>query len=277
MVTVFLLILLSPLIVSAVIVIITYGLAFWIFPGGGSRGPHDTLTRRIVGVVLVLVGETICLTVLIVMIPFRSLRPGPPGRKLGAGRVPVAVLPGYLENVATAFMLQRRLERVLDTPVRVLRPIKYFASLDTLTSDYQRQIEAWIKRTGASQVDLVGHSMGGIIARYFVESGRLRNKIRRVITVGSPHQGTALALLGPGKGARQLRRGSAFLERLNSGPTREEARITGISSTHDNMILPWNCALSPRGDNFIIRYRGHIMLLFSREIIRLITRELSQE
>ena len=53
-------------------------------------------------------------------------------------------------------------------------------------------------------------------------------------------------------------------------------RIVGISSTHDNLVLPWNCALSPRGDNFIIRYRGHLSLIFSREVLRIIVRELRE-
>jgi hypothetical protein len=269
-----LLILFSPWILSAFLVVGSYLLAFWIFPGGGSRGPHDTIAKRVVGFVLVIFGEWLSLAWVFAMTPFKAIRPGPPSRKLPSGRVPVAIVPGLLENVGTLVVLQKRLERSLGVPVRTLRPTKYFNSLESLAQDYLRQIDAWMKRNEVERVDLVSHGMGGLIARYLIESKTALEKVRNLVTIGTPHQGTAIAILGMGRSIRQMKRGSAFLEKLNSGPTLTEVCIIGISSTHDNFILPWNCSLSPRGENFIIRYRGHTMMLFSKEVVRLVTKEL---
>jgi len=271
--TILLVIVLIPVVGAAVVVGITFPLSWWVFPGGGSRGPHDTMTSRVLGVILVVVAEWFATVWMMITVPFRFLRPAAPGRRLAEGRVPVVLLPGFFENAATMVWLHKRLERSLGVPVRTLQPRRYLAGLETLGRDYQAQIESWMRESGASQVDLVGHSMGGLLARALVETGPMAGKVRSVVTIGAPHQGSAIALLGAAlRSMRQMRRGSAYLERLNNAPAPQDVRMVGISSTHDNYVLPWNCALSPRGDNFIIRYRGHLTLILSGEVVRLISR-----
>jgi pimeloyl-ACP methyl ester carboxylesterase len=272
--TLLLVIMLVPLIGSAIVVGVTFLLAWWVFPGGGSRGPHDTLASRVVGLVLVVLAEYLATVWVAVLIPFRFMQPAPTRRRLYPDRVPVVLLPGYLENRLTLWLLKYRLERVLGVPVRALKPVRYFTGLETLAMDYRRQIEAWMQELGAREVDIVGHSMGGLLGRYLAESGQLTDKIRTVVTIAAPHLGSALAVFGLSRSMRQMRRGSAFLEKLNTGTAPGAVRMVGISSTHDNLVLPWNCALSPRGDNFIIRYRGHLTLIMSREVVKLIAREL---
>jgi len=272
--TLLLVIVLVPLIGSAIVVGVTFLLSWWVFPGGGSRGPHDTLASRVIGLVLVVVAEYLATVWLAVMIPFRFMQPAPTRRRLYPDRVPVVLLPCYLGNRLTMWLMKYRLERILGVPVRALKPVRYFTGLETLALDYRRQIEAWMQELGAGEVDIVGHSMGGLLARYLAESGQMAGKIRTVVTIAAPHLGSALAVFGLSRSMRQMRRGSAFLEKLNTGTAPEAVRMVGISSTHDNLVLPWNCALSPRGDNFIIRYRGHLTLIMSREVVRLIAREL---
>lgn len=272
--TLLLVIVLVPLIGSAIFVGVTFLLAWWVFPGGGSRGPHDTLASRVIGLVLVVLAEYLATVWVAVLIPFRFMQPAPTRRRLYPDRVPVVLLPGYLENRLTLWLLKFRLERILGVPVRALKPVRYFTGLETLALDYRRQIEGWMQELGTEEVDIVGHSMGGLLARYLAESGQMTDKIRTVVTIAAPHLGTALSAVGISRSMRQMRRGSAFLEKLNAGTAPGAVRMVGISSTHDNLILPWNCALSPRGDNFIIRYRGHITLIMSREVVKLIAREL---
>lgn len=47
--------------------------------------------------------------------------------------------------------------------------------------------------SGSEKVHIVGHSMGGLVARAYVEQEKTENKADKVITVGSPHQGTLQA------------------------------------------------------------------------------------
>ena len=50
-----------------------------------------------------------------------------------------------------------------------------------------------------TELSIIGHSMGGLVSRYYLESGRFTGHsglkhIRRLITLGTPHRGAALAL-----------------------------------------------------------------------------------
>ena len=61
-------------------------------------------------------------------------------------------------------------------------------------------IDAAVTRYGAnSEISLIAHSMGGLISRYYLESGKFNERrgfgnVRRLITLGTPHTGAARAL-----------------------------------------------------------------------------------
>lgn len=79
--------------------------------------------------------------------------------------------------------------------------------------------------------DLVGHSMGGVIARRLcVEADQL--DIRRVVQIGSPNLGSALANnLGPFWAVRKACGPSVDDLRVISGPLQRDARVAAIAST----------------------------------------------
>jgi triacylglycerol lipase len=275
MTTLILLLVLVPTGSAAVFVFVSCLLSWLVFPGGATYGPQDTFVRHLVGLARVLVMEWLATLWVIAVYPFRFVPSVGPARKLSPGQTPVAVLPGHSENAITMLLLQRRLERALKVPVKAFSPRRYFGRLETLANEFKDQIEAWLQETRSRQVDLIGHSQGGLLARYLAESTAMSDRIRKVITLGSPHQGSALAVIPPGQNARQMRRGSGFLERLNASRPPKGIQWVGICSTHDNLVLPWHCSLSPRGDNYIIRFRGHISLIVSTEVVRLICKEIS--
>jgi hypothetical protein len=74
------------------------------------------------------------------------------------------------------------------------RGIRNFASFPYPPRlDYQRlarhlgrAIEAFCLATGAPEVDVVGHSLGGLVARYLVEM-EPEHRIRRLVTLGAPY------------------------------------------------------------------------------------------
>jgi pimeloyl-ACP methyl ester carboxylesterase len=61
-------------------------------------------------------------------------------------------------------------------------------------------IDTAVTRHGADvEISLVAHSMGGLVARYYLESGQFKDqpgfgRVRRLLTLGTPHNGAALAL-----------------------------------------------------------------------------------
>ncbi len=272
--TLLLLVLFSPFLMAGALVLLTSPFAWFVFPGGGTRGPHDTLAGRLLGNVLSLLMEWVSGAWVVLSFMFGFLVGSASAPSVLRGRRLVVLLPGYMENALTLRYLHRHLQRRLADPVVALSPVAYWTSLDHLAENYRIRILEWMGHCGATEVVLVGHSMGGLLARMLAEPDALGVKVKVVATLATPHLGSAISWMAPGYNGRQMRRGSAFLEQLNARHQPKGLTCIGICSTHDTYVLPWHCGLSPVGDNFILRYRGHLTLLFSKEVLRIISKTL---
>lgn len=63
-------------------------------------------------------------------------------------------------------------------------------------SDSALQLKTFIDNIGLEQgekVHIVGHSFGGLVARAYLENENSNNRIDKLLTAGTPHQGTVLA------------------------------------------------------------------------------------
>lgn len=102
---------------------------------------------------------------------------------------------------------------------------------------------------GAASVDLVGYSAGGVVARVFVRDDGGASVVRRVLTVGSPHHGTDVAVLAQDlagscpAACEQLATGSDLLRRLDAGDeTPPGPRWTTVRSSFDQVVVPVDSA-----------------------------------
>ena len=126
-------------------------------------------------------------------------------------------------------------------------------------------------------VDVVAHSMGGLVARACVRAGGATSGIGRLITLGTPHQGSlAFAWLGLDPMLGQMRPGSPFLDRL-CGDDRVPAVAECISiySADDALVLPPAAAYWPGAFNIEVRGIGHMSLLFARRVYDLVRENLA--
>ncbi|RZT11334.1 PGAP1-like protein [Duganella sp. CF402] len=138
------------------------------------------------------------------------------------------------------------------------------ASID----DFVPQVRAAVQRlraaTGSAQVIIVGHSMGGLVARAYLRACAQRGDeahVARVITLGTPHHGTALAHFGPGSNAAQMRRDSAWLAALAASEANTQRMlISSIYSVHDNIIAPQDSSELPGARNLVFGAIGHVAL-----------------
>lgn len=109
-------------------------------------------------------------------------------------------------------------------------------------------------------VDLVGHSMGGLIAIYMLKGLDRGRHIRQVITLGTPHRGTPAAMAGV----------------LPPHPTPPGSQIVSIHADGDALV-PERCSRLPRRPgqyNAKVRNTDHIALLYSTPTFELVTRGL---
>jgi pimeloyl-ACP methyl ester carboxylesterase len=126
-------------------------------------------------------------------------------------------------------------------------------------------------------IHLVGHSLGGLVARYYVQVEPRDSRVVQTISLASPFQGTTIARFLPRAIASDIEPGSELLGRVAaSWHQAPSVPHTSIVATHDHLVRPSWSAASPHGEVVILLARGHNTLLFdplaSQHVVRCISR-----
>jgi pimeloyl-ACP methyl ester carboxylesterase len=209
-----------------------------------------------------------------VLLPWERfvLRADPPA--LPAAKPAIVMVHGYLANRGCFRTLVRNLEAGGAGPIFTPNLCSWLAPIERFEAELAASIEAISASTGRKVV-LVAHSMGGLGCRaYLARHGDAH--VERVITIASPHHGTALASFGFGENARQMRRHSGFLRALAhaEGGHGPGVPFTSIYSTHDNLVAPQETSLLPWGRNVALGGVGHVDVLGSPALAGLILADL---
>jgi len=152
--------------------------------------------------------------------------------------------------------------------------------------EYVPLIEAAIDRmfreTGQRRVVIVAHSMGGLAARAYLRVHGAE-RIARIITLGTPHHGTALARFGIGLNTAQMRwiaggqegRCSEWLRELAARENQAVRRLfVSLYSHHDNIIAPQTSSRLPGAKNIAFRGIGHVALASHPAVQAQVVREI---
>jgi triacylglycerol esterase/lipase EstA (alpha/beta hydrolase family) len=180
-------------------------------------------------------------------------------------RLPVLLIHGYFCNRAVWRPMARRLSaRGHAVDAVDLEPP--FASIDAYAPRIAGAVDALRARTGAPQVALVCHSMGGLAARAYLR--RFGDaSVACVVTLGTPHRGTLHASLGQGANARQMRRDSPWLRELaDTEPAGRLARFTVVISWQDNIVAPHGLQTLPGARTVAFSGIGHVTLAYDRRV-----------
>lgn len=162
---------------------------------------------------------------------------------------PVLLVPGYGGN-ATALNQLAVVLRAAGRDASVLRlPGSGTGPLEDQTAVLSAAASAALA-AGASSVDVVGYSAGGVVARLWVAEGGGAGQARRVVTLGAPHHGTQIAalasVLAPNScpaACRELAPDSPLLGRLNRGDETPAGPIwVSIRTTDDQVVTPSSSA-----------------------------------
>jgi triacylglycerol lipase len=160
---------------------------------------------------------------------------------------PVLLVPGYGGSTSGLTVLAGRL-RAQGKDVEVVSlPDNAQGDLAAQARVLATAAKAVISRGGAASVDVVGYSAGGVVARLWLSQDGGAAVARRVVTLGSPQHGTALASLGAlfagqcPTACQQLAPASELLTRLNSGSGHEvpdRPAFISLWSSHDEVVIP---------------------------------------
>lgn len=183
----------------------------------------------------------------------------------GADRPPAVLLHGFVDNRSVFVLLRRSLARHGWRHLECLNYSPLTCDIRTAAELLGRHIEEICARTGRSEVDIVGHSLGGLIARYYVQclGGDLR--VRTLVTLGTPHSGTSVAPLASAHPiVRQMRPGSAVIEELRTPAPGCRTRFVSFWSDLDQLMIPVETACIDHPDliaqNVRVSGIGHLAL-----------------
>jgi triacylglycerol lipase len=114
-------------------------------------------------------------------------------------------------------------------------------------------VDRVLAETGASRVDLVGHSQGGLMPRYYIKELGGDAKVDDLVGLAPSNHGTTNPLAAPAgfgcPACSQQAAGSEFLQELNSGDESPgPVSYTNVVTRYDEVVVPYTSGyLAPAG------------------------------
>ena len=212
-----------------------------------------------------------------------DLAPHQRGLVLGdveAAGTPILLVHGMLDNRAIFAVLRRGLKRRGFGRVFTINYSPLTNDIRSAARDLSGAIEELAARTGYERIHLVGHSLGGLIARYYVQRLDGSQRVHTLVTLGTPHAGTWPAYGIPVQLCRQLRPGSELYAELDLPTPGCRTRFVAYWSDLDQLVIPHANGRMDHPDltirNVHVRGVGHLSLPIQGDVVRDIAQLLSQ-
>ena len=203
-----------------------------------------------------------------------ALPPASRGLLLGdvvAAGTPILLVHGLVDNRSVFTLLRRALRRRGFGQVLTLNYSPFTQDVRSAAARLAELVERTCEATGHERVHVVGHSLGGVVARYYVQRMGGDARVHTLCTLGSPHAGTTAAHLLPSRLVRQLRPGSALLTELAAPAPGCRTRFVAFWSDLDQLIVPKRSARIDHPDlaarNVLLRGVGHMSLPIDGRVV----------
>ena len=181
--------------------------------------------------------------------------------------IKVVLVHGFLDTGWVFRRMKLRLERqgaVCFVPR--LRPNDGRGGLEALAANLKRDIDAAFG--SSARIRIVAFSMGGLVSRHYLQLLGGAGRCEQLLTISSPHHGTATARLYPSKGARDMRPGSAFLRRLHATEaTLRDVELISYRTPMDLMILPATSSVWAPALNLDFPVLLHPLMLSDEDVL----------
>jgi len=196
----------------------------------------------------------------------------------------IVLLPGWAGFRSSLMPLEWRLESRLGDDVFRLAAGFGMGCIREAAEGAGAQIEELANERPGCRIDVIGHSMGGLIAAYLLKRLEPGRHLRSVITLGTPHRGSPAALVMQRFAGRfspalaQMMPDSDFLKELARAPVPPDCQLISIAAANDTLVPPLYAQLPrrPRQSNRRLAGVSHLGLLNSNEVVDEITRMLER-
>lgn len=186
-----------------------------------------------------------------------------------ASSVPVLLVHGIGDNRSIFGVLARVLRRrgygvVHAVNFSLLTPL--VGDIREAAAELAHHVERLRVRTGSDTVHVIGHSLGGVIARYYVQCLGGDAVVDTLVTLGSAHHGSRLAdVLPPTTLIRQLKPGSDLVAELARPAPDCRTRFLSVWSRQDPTMIPRSSARLDHPDldveHLELAHVGHLSLV----------------
>ena len=256
---------LGLLLLDLSVVLLSYCICWYEYSNANPGLVDKRFGRKNIQLVITLIFPEVFFNfITIAVIPFGLLN-----RKkqfLQRGETPVLLLHGLFCNQACWFWFGRQLKQQGYKNVTTMN-LSSWHSEEVLTELLAKRVDELRHQLGVNKVYLVGHSMGGMIARNYVQLRGGQDKVENLICLGSPHHGSKLATFSVAPLGKLLIPNSSFLQRLASAPVPEDIKMTNIYTNKDNMVLPNSNNHLSWGEAVEFDGMGHTSLIYRKPVI----------
>lgn len=151
-------------------------------------------------------------------------------------------------------------------------------TIERHAEDLKGFIHSVLETTGEGQVDIVAHSLGGIISRYAIQRLGLVGSVRTLVTMATPHQGTYAAHYANTTLTRSLCPESDVIQGLNADdPAALPTRFFSIYSNRDVYVIPAEKMIHKAAENVFLPDVSHSQYLVSPQVFRVVAACLSRQ
>lgn len=191
---------------------------------------------------------------------------------------PIILLNGYGHEHGGLSLVHRHLVRAGCRHVVSATYNPRATNVSQLAEHLSHLVEKVLQSSTASHVHLVGHNLGGIVARCYIQLLGGHERVGTVITVGTPHEGSQVGGLDLGPAALQLQPNSSLLRHLHDASVPGEVRWIAYYGERDQLVRPSDAAALKHpalaATNVLVQKEWHLSVLVAPHVARSIAHQL---
>lgn len=197
-----------------------------------------------------------------------------------AAGTPILLVHGIVSNRSIFTLLRRGLTRRGFSHVYAMNYATVATDVRASALRLAEEVERIVEATGFERIHVIGHSLGGLIARYYVTRLAGDARVHTLVTLGTPHQGTWAAYALPSRLMRQMRPGSGLMRELAAPVPHCRTRFISYWSDADTAVVPQRSGALTHPDlsarSVRLHGAGHLTLPMLGEVVHGISAALAQ-
>lgn len=184
---------------------------------------------------------------------------------------PVLLVHGLFHNASAWFLFRRRLKRAGMENLHTYQYNSFTKDFSQAVAGCEKKLDSMLGGRPDAKVIIIGHSLGGLVARAVAGNDLYRDKITALVTLGSPHNGSGLAWLGGNTMSRGLIPGREISNRLNEVVDPDCPKLC-VYTLVDDFVFPLNMLQTgrPGWQERVCSPMGHVWMIYSREVFGMV-------